>query len=204
MLNNTAPDPFKGKPPTNPNNTMRKTFTSNPPGYNQTTKFSSMHRDSNASNGLFLGSPFSMTQAGPGSYPGIDKSTLTPAAPSKTRAQTLNRRVRDCRPLVGPAATLSLHGADRLLMKEEAPSPGNPFPSTFAEAKEKKGYCTSVFASEASRFLPTRVLGSGLERGEKRESGSERRGPGRHANAYYKNYSLSVPRAYSVTSLTYF
>ena len=107
-----------GKPPTGP---MRKTFTSNPEGYNQTTRFSSMHRDSNSSNGLFLGSPFSMTQAGPGSYPGIDKSTLTPAGPSKTRPQTLNRRVRDCRPMVGPSATLSLHGADRLLMKEEAP-----------------------------------------------------------------------------------
>ena len=110
-----------------------------------------MHRDSNSSNGLFLGSPFSMTQAGPGSYPGIDKSTLTPAGPSKTRPQTWNRRVRDCRSMTGPMATLSLHGADRLLMKEEAPSPGNPFPSTFAAAKDKKGYCTSAFASEASR-----------------------------------------------------
>ena len=62
----------KSRPPPNPN-AHGKTFTAAPEGYNQAPRFSTMHRDSNSSNGLFLGSPFSMTQAGPGSYPGIDK-----------------------------------------------------------------------------------------------------------------------------------
>ncbi|GMH49065.1 hypothetical protein TrVE_jg4228 [Triparma verrucosa] len=153
----------KSRPPPNPN-AHGKTFTAAPEGYNQAPRFSTMHRDSNSSNGLFLGSPFSMTQAGPGSYPGIDKSTLTPAGPSKTRMQTMNRRLRDCRPLTGSAATLSLYGADRMLQKEVIPVPGKLPESSFKSAQEKKGYCSSVFASEASRFIPTRELGKGLLR----------------------------------------
>ena len=138
-------------------------FTSAPRGFNQAPVFPKQLRDSNASNGLFLGSPFSLTEAGPGSYPGIDVSTLISPGPSKTRSKTMNRRLRDCRPLTGSAATLSLYGADRLFL-EEGPAPGKMPPSSFAKSQEKKGFCTSVFASEQSRFIPTREVGKGLLR----------------------------------------
>jgi len=143
--------------------TMGTSFTSAPEGYNQAPVFPKMLRDSNSSNGLFLGSPFSMTEAGPGSYPGIDKSTCLTPGPSKTRVQTVNRRPRDCRPLGGSAATLSLHGADRLFL-EEGPGPGKIPSSSFALAQEKNGFCSSVFASEQARFVPVRESGKGLLR----------------------------------------
>ena len=143
--------------------TMGVSFTGAPEGFNQAPRFPRMERDSNSSNGLFLGSPFSMTEAGPGSYPGIDKSTCLTKGPSKTRIKTFNRRPRDCRPLGGSAATLSLHGADRLFL-EESPGPGKIPASSFALAQEKKGFCSSVFASEQARFVPVRETGQGLLR----------------------------------------
>lgn len=153
------------RPKTTPKlrSTMHTSFTAAPEGYNQAPVFPKMLRDSNSSNGLFLGSPFSMTEAGPGSYPGIDKSTCLTTGPSKTRKQTMNRRPRDCRPLGGSAATLSLYGADRLFL-EEGPGPGPIPPSSFALAQEKKGFCSSVFASEQARFVPVRESGKGLLR----------------------------------------
>lgn len=139
-------------------------FTGAPEGFNQACSFQKMNRDSNSSNGFFLGSPFSLTQAGPGSYPNLDRSTLIPPGPSKTRAATLARRLRDCRPLTGPAATLSLHGADRLLYEPGPESYDLAGGGCFGGALAKRNYLDSAFASEQGRFPPTRVLGSGLER----------------------------------------
>jgi hypothetical protein len=105
-----------------------------------------------------------MTQAGPGSYPGIDKSTLVKKGPSKTREKTLNRRLRDCRPLTGPAATLSLHGADRLLYEHGPESYDLGRLGCFENAKALKNFGSAVFNSQTGRFPPTRVLGSGMEK----------------------------------------
>ena len=139
-------------------------FTGAPLGFNQSPCFSIMSRDSNSSNGLFLGSAVSLTAAGPGSYPGIDKSTLLEPGPSKTRTKTLNRRLRDCRPLTGPQATLSLHGADRLLLEQGPESYELGSLGCFEAAKALPNFGSAVFNSQTGRFPPTRVLGSGMEK----------------------------------------
>ena len=142
--------------------TQTSSFTGAPEGYNNAPKFSLMSRLSNSSNGNFLGVTDG-TSAGPGSYPGIGKSSVASKGPSKTRLATFNRRYRDCRALPFSLATLSLHGADRLLL-EEGPSTIMKLPrSTFQDALNQKGFCSSSFASEQSRFPPTREFGKGLE-----------------------------------------
>ena len=172
-------------------------FTNASPGYNNAPRFSQMSRNSNSSNGLFLGITDGVTSAGPGSYPGIEVSSVVKKGPSKTRSKTFARRYRDCRPLPFSLSALSLYGADRLLDDQNftpgvgpGVQPEYSVPeSSFQTALDKKGYCSSSFASEQSRFPPSRRYGEGTLRSTGVHEG---RKYARHLPKRRKNRSKSM------------
>ena len=134
-------------------------YTSSPDGWNRSPAFPQSQRLGIASASSFLGTNYhsKFTIPGPGMHE-VSQSTMELKHVSLTRPSDWSRRWRNCRPLIGSDATASLYGADKLL-QEPGPDPGtyaSPA-STFADAKKMKNYCSSAFASQSSRFPPTKA-----------------------------------------------
>lgn len=135
------------------------TFTSCPDGWNRSPGFPQSQRLSLASKSSFLGTNYhsKFQIPGPGMHD-VNTSTIELRSVSATRSSDWARRWRNCRPLIGSDATASLYGADKLL-QEPGPDPGtykSP-DSTFRCAIEKRNFCSSTFASQSSRFPPTKA-----------------------------------------------
>ena len=110
---------------------------------------------------LCLTDPRRISYPGPGDYDAVE----TIRAVSLTRVSDWSRRYRNCKPMHGTEAALSLYGADRLDL-DPAPGPGRygvPV-SEFDRATKQKGFLSADYASITERFPPTRDADATTER----------------------------------------
>lgn len=89
----------------------------------------------------------------PGQYE-TAQSTLSAPIISKTRPSNWSRRSRNCRPMLGQQAALSLYGADTLA-EDHSPCPGSYATPQGCFTAPTSGW-SAQFSSQTGRFPPTR------------------------------------------------
>mmetsp|Transcript_47517 Transcript_47517/g.64688 ORF Transcript_47517/g.64688 Transcript_47517/m.64688 type:complete len:275 (-) Transcript_47517:117-941(-) len=136
----------------------------------KTTKggFLQADRINHASSASFFGHSFHCKdQPGPGHYNGgtLTKSTVLHESASSVRTSSFSRRARrSFASMQGAHFQASWDGADKILI-DEGPDPGAyRIPnSCFHEAQTKRGFLTAAYASQSSRFVPTKKSCPGHE-----------------------------------------